>query len=163
MPFVKTACVATKSEYNIAMGHITKKFYSTALLLYFVLCSTPCLFGQSNAQIESELVASIQELQKHSHYGYSYDEDKLFKAQDSFEQKLLKYSKVASTLQFEFSELNKYMFNATSKDGKFRVYSWDLEDGGTMHNFARIYQYESQDGKVYSEAEDLTKEDAQGG
>jgi len=130
-------------------------------VILLLLCSAATVFAQTNAQIEKELIASLQEIEKYSNYGDNYDEQKLSQAQDTFQEKLLKYSKIPATLQFEFNELNKNMYNATSKDGKFRIYSWDLEDGGSMHNFARIYQYQGEDGKVYSEYEDQSKEDAE--
>jgi hypothetical protein len=56
------------------------------------------------------------------------------------------------------------MYNATSDDGRFRIYSWDLEDGGTMHNFARVYQYQGASGKVYSKTDaPVEEEDGAGG
>jgi hypothetical protein len=47
---------------------------------------------------------------------------------------------------------------ATSADGKFRIYSWDLQDGGTMHRFGRVHQYQSADGEVYSKAEEIPEQ-----
>ena len=50
------------------------------------------------------------------------------------------------------------MMNATSEDGNFRVYSWDTETGGTMHDYARVYQFRGADGKVYSRTDDSGEE-----
>jgi len=124
----------------------------------FLLAFAVPAFAQSNAQIEKELVAVIKDLQKYGTYGGGYDEEKLSKAQDAFEEKLLKYTKTASTLQYKFSALDEEMYIATSDDGKFRIYSWDLQDGGTMHDFARVYQYQAADGKVYSKTDELSEE-----
>jgi hypothetical protein len=131
-----------------------KIFIATLLLLISVI---PAL-AQGNAQIERELVAAIKEIQKYSTYAGNYDEDKLSKAQKNFEQKLLKYTKNPATLQYKFSALDELMYIATSEDGRFRIYSWDLQDGGTMHNFARVYQYQGADGKIYSKGYDLDEE-----
>ena len=109
--------------------------------------------AQTNAQIEKELVAAIKDVKKYGTYGGGYDEEKLPKAQDAFQEKLLKYTKNAATLLYKFDALKDEIFVATSDDGRFRIYSWDLEDGGTMHDFGRVYQYRAADGKVLSNAE----------
>lgn len=131
------------------------KIFFTVILL---LASAIPALAQSSAQIERELVAAIKELRKYSTYAGNYDEDKLLRAQKIFEQKLVKHTKNPATLQYKFSALDKLMYIATSEDGRFRIYSWDLEDGGTMHNFARVYQYLGTDGKVYSKGYDSAEE-----
>lgn len=133
---------------------IMKIIAATFFFLIFSLSG----FAQSNAQIERELVAAINDLQKYSTYGGNYDEEKLLTAQAVFKEKLLKYTKIPATLGYKFVELSKLMQVATSDDEKFRIYSWDLEDGGTMHNFARVYQYLGADGKVYSKTDEATEE-----
>jgi hypothetical protein len=128
------------------------------IITIFLLAFAIPAFAQTNAQIEKELVAAITELQKYSTYGGGYDEDKLSKAQDTFEEKLLKYTKTASTLSYKFAALDEEINIATSDDGKFRIYSWDLQDGGTMHDYARVYQYLGADGKVYSKTDSRDEE-----
>jgi hypothetical protein len=108
------------------------------------------VFAQSSQQIENELVNAIKEVQKYSTYGGNYDEDRLSKANDLFEEKLVKYTKNAAVLKYNFPKLGDLIIIATSEDGRFRVYSWDLETGGTMHDYSRVYQYQADDGKVYS-------------
>jgi len=132
-----------------------------AVLILFLLSFSA--FAQSNAQIEKELIASIKEVQKYSNYGGNYDDEKLSKANEVFEAKLLKYTKIAATLKYPFAELNKFMANATSEDGRFRVYSWDTETGGTMHDFSRVYQYLGADSKVYSNTEVNAEQDGGAG
>lgn len=133
------------------------------LIAIFLLASAIPTIAQSNAQIERELVAFIKEFQKYSTYSGNYDGDKLAAAQDTFEAKLLKYTKLPSTLSYKFSQLGEQMYIATSDDGKFRIYSWDLEDGGTMHNFARVYQFIGADGKVYSKTDEASTAEDEGG
>lgn len=123
----------------------------TILGLLFLL-SLP-VAAQTNAAIEKDLVASLKAMQKFSTYGKSYNEAKLTQANNVFETKLVKYTKIATTLDHKFVELAKLMTIATSDDGKFRVYSWDLENGGTMHEYSRVYQFKAADGKVYSKTE----------
>ena len=71
----------------------------------------------------------------------------------------MKYTKNASTLDYKFSGLQESMYIATSEDGNFRIYSWDTEDGGSMHRFSRVYQYRTAGGKVYSKADALPEGD----
>ncbi|MEO6590161.1 MAG: hypothetical protein ABIP06_12745 [Pyrinomonadaceae bacterium] len=126
------------------------------LTIFTVLISfvfTFSVFAQSNAQLEKELVSAIKEVQKYSNYGENSDDEKLSKANDTFEAKLLKYTKAASTLQCKFSELGEILIIATSDDGKFRIYSWDMEDGGTMHDYRSVYQYVGADSKIYSQTD----------
>ena len=116
-------------------------------------------FGQSNAEIEKDLVTSIQEIQKYTNYGSNSDDEKLSKANEVFGEKLLKYTKNPATLKYKFTKLDKLMQNATSADGRFRIYSWDTEQGGTMHDYDRVYQYLGADGKVYSKIDEASEED----
>lgn len=135
-----------------------KTFFQIIFLILSVLLSTFSALAQGDAQIEKELVAALKDLRSYSIYGGSYDEEKLTRAQAAFEEKLVRHTKLASTLKYKFSELDELTSIATSDDGKLRVYSWDQEDGGTMHRFARVYQYQGADGKVYSIAEAAPEE-----
>lgn len=117
-------------------------------------------FAQTPQTIEQTLIKNLKEVQKYSSYGSSYDDEKLSKNNEIFANNLLKYTKIASTLSYGFPALNKLMMNATSEDGKFRIYSWDAETGGTMHDFMRVYQFKGADGKVYSKAEEINEDAA---
>jgi hypothetical protein len=111
------------------------------------------VFGQTPAQIEKELVGHIKNIRKWSSYTNSYDEKMgadLYKENETFKTKLLKHSKKLSTLKYKFAELNKYISISTSDDNKFRIYSWDTETGGTMHNFENVYQFQGKNGKAHS-------------
>lgn len=121
------------------------------------------VFPQTPQTIEQELVAAIKELQTYSTYGSNYDEDKLAKANENFLKKMLEQTKVPSTLSHKFNVLKEHLHIATSEDGKFRLYSWDTEDGGTMHEFTRVYQYQGADGKVYSKTDEETEDEGEGG
>jgi hypothetical protein len=62
---------------------------------------------------------------------------------DLFSSKLQELLSNEKTLTYPFKSLiEEYTCNAnTSKDGLFRIYSWDSHLGGTMHFFNIIYQY----------------------
>lgn len=127
-----------------------KRFVKINFTALFLLVFSVVAFGQSNAQIDQELTRAIKRVQKYSTYGDNYNEDKLGKADDEFKKKLLKYTKRAATLKYKFPKLGELLIIATSSDGKFRTYSWDEESGGTMHDYAVVYQYQGVDSKVYS-------------
>lgn len=110
------------------------------------------LFAQSPQKIEQELVVLRDKMSEFGSYGGNYDGEKLGKIQEELKSKILSYTKNAETLKYPFENLKKKMFVATSPDGKFRSYSWDLEDGGTMHSFDGVYQFQDSSGKVYSKS-----------
>jgi uncharacterized protein YxeA len=122
------------------------------LEIMLMAVAAPFAISQTNAEIEERLIAGVKELESYSTYSDNYDPDKLTRAQDAFEQMLLKYTATASTLSYDFNQLAKYVHVATSEDRRLRIYSWDLQDGGTMHRFGRVYQFEGAGGKVYSNA-----------
>lgn len=119
------------------------------LLIVFAVSA----LAQTSAQIEKELVTAVGAIDKYSTYGGNYDEGKLNKANDALEAKLLKYGKLPATLAYKFPKLKEQMYIATSGDGRLRIYTWDRGDGGTMHDYARVYQYKGSDSKVYSKRE----------
>lgn len=106
-------------------------------------------FAQTPQKMEQDLSQKLDVLMKNSTYSGNYDENLIEKAQTDFKNTLLKYVKNAETLKYSFPKLRERIFIQTSADGKFRVYSWDTEDGGTMHNFDEIYQYRADNGKVF--------------
>lgn len=54
------------------------------------------------------------------------------------------------TLNFPFKKIDCISIN-TSKNGILRVYSWDIQMGGTAHAFNTLFQYKS-NGKVYTDS-----------
>jgi hypothetical protein len=120
-------------------------------------------YAQTPQEIERELVANINEVQKYSDYGSNYDEEKLTNANKIFEEHLLRYTKIPATLNYKFPQLNKLITIATSADGRIRIYSWDTETGGTMHEYSRVYQFRGADGRVYSKTEDNSAMDGGAG
>lgn len=140
-----------------------KNLFKISFIGLFLLTFSFSIFAQTPQTIEQELVKNIKEVQKYSDYGSNYDDEKLSKANEVFEQNLLKYTKNVSTLNYKFAALGKLMQIATSEDGKFRIYSWDTETGGTMHDYSRVYQYQGGDGEVYSKTDDNSEEEGGAG
>jgi hypothetical protein len=136
-----------------------KRFYAiTFVLLVFCISG----FAQTPIKIEQELVKLYAKVNDNSSYKSDTDNDLLAKANDDFKAKVLKYTKIASTLKHNFSELNKEITITTSEDGKFRAYSWDRLDGGTMRFFETVYQFQAKNGKVYSNSVETEEGNAEG-
>ena len=139
------------------MKTIKSFYFITFILLALALPA----FGQTNAEIEQELVVHIKNIQKWSNYGSDSGKEPLAEENELFKKKLLDYTKNASTLNYQFSELKKYLSGlTTSEDGKLRIYSWDTETGGTLHFFDNVFQYQGNDGKVYSKSNIWDEADA---
>lgn len=116
--------------------------------------------AQSPATVEREIVGHLDAITKYGSYGDSYDEAKLTKHNELLKNTLIRNGKRSEILHYAFPKLDGKMFVATSADGKLRVYSWDLETGGTMHDFESVYQYRGKSGKVYTWTETRDDESA---
>jgi hypothetical protein len=119
-------------------------------ILAIVLFVASSAIAQTPTAVERELIGYADNLTKYGTYAGGYDGDKLDKNNAALKNALIKYGKRADILAYAFPRLNDKMYVTTSKDGKFRVYSWDLESGGTMHDFDSIFQYRGKSGKVYT-------------
>lgn len=116
-------------------------------ILLIIILTVPAL-AQTPAAIERELIGHLDAMSKYGSYGGEYDDAKLSAASDAFKTSLLKAAKRKDTLSYPFAKLNEKMFIRTSKDGKIRTYSWDLESGGTMHDYEMVVQYVGKGGSV---------------
>ena len=139
---------------------MTSCFVKTKFVLFIIVLFSVSVFGQTPKTIEKELVGLYGKINENSAYTGNSDSDLLEKANEEFKQKLLKNTKIASTLKYKFTDLEKEVSIATSEDGKFRVYSWDRLDGGTMHFFETVYQFQGADGKVYSKSRESEEGDS---
>ena len=127
---------------------MSKSKNSCLMLLFSIVLLVGVVSAQTPSAIEKELLGYLDTMSKAGTYGGEYNEEKLSAASDLFKQKLMKYGVRADVLKFSFPKLSESMFIATSKDGRLRVYSWDLESGGTMHDYDRVIQFVGSHGKV---------------
>ena len=132
-----------------------KELFKHKFVLLVIVVFSASAFGQTSEAIEKELVGLYGKINENSAYSSNSDGELLEKSNEEFKQKLLNHTKIASTLKHKFSELEKEISITTSEDGKFRVYSWDRLDGGTMHFFETVYQFQGTDGRVHSKSRDL--------
>ena len=106
--------------------------------------------GQKPAAAEREIIGYFDNVTKYGSYAGGYDGDKLDKNNAGMKAALMKYGKRADILSYKFPTLKDRIFLTTSKDGRLRIYSWDMNTGGTMHNYDNVFQYRGKSGKVYS-------------
>ena len=107
---------------------------------------------QTPASIETKLLSRYRNIEKWSSYGENSDQERLDKENELFKNEVLNFARLPKTLSYPFPRLKKAINIATSKDGRLRIYSWDMQTGGTMHDFDMVYQYRGDSGKVYSVA-----------
>ncbi len=109
--------------------------------------------GQTEAAIEKALLPHLNVIAK------SAGQTELLERENRLlKQKLQKYARTAASIRFAFKGIAGKMQIATSKDGKFRIYSWDTNTGGTMKVHDGVYQYRSKRGRVYSKPFENTQE-----
>ena len=127
---------------------------------FLLLLACGAALAQAPAIIEKKLLGYLDNMSKFGNYGGAFDEAKLTKNADEFRAALIAAAKRADSLKYSFPKLKGKMFIATSPDDRLRIYSWDLESGGTMHDFDNVYQYRGSSGKVFTWT---PKRDAEGG
>jgi hypothetical protein len=129
------------------------------LPLFFILFAIAAV-AQTPAQIETELLGQLENIAKFGSYSGNFDEDKVSSGNEQIRQILVKNGARKEVLAYAFPKLKGEMFVATSPDGRLRIYSWDLQTGGTMHDFANVYQYQGKSGKVHTWTEEDGDESA---
>ena len=128
------------------IAHIPK----IIVLAAFVLLLDITLFSQTPSKVESEMLAALDRIEKFGSYLGNYDEEKSTKANDDLRSMLMRHGNRQDILKYSFSRLKKEMDVETSRDGKFRIYSWDMSTGGTMHISDCVFQYRGQSGKTHT-------------
>jgi hypothetical protein len=134
----------------------------TVKLILLVLAISIPAIAQTPRAIEKELITHVIRIGTLAEDRSTESAVKLDAENDALKAKLVKFGKFPSTLKYPFTDLRKHLDIATSKDGKFRIFSWDTRTGGTMHFFENVYQFQGGDGKTYSKAAVLDESDAGG-
>lgn len=130
------------------------------LLPLFLALFAVAAVAQTPAQIEAELLGNLENIAKFGSYSGNFDEDKAASGNEQIRQILVKNGARKDVLAYAFPKLKGEMFVATSPDGRLRIYSWDLQTGGTMHDFANVYQYQGKSGKIRTWTEEDGDESA---
>ena len=113
--------------------------------------------AQTLNKIEGELLGHLDKLEAASNYGGSADYDVLAAENQALQKALVKYGARPDVLRYAFSKLKQKMTITTSRDGKLRAYSWDTNEGGTMHDFVTVFQYLGTSGKTRTATDPYTQ------
>lgn len=119
-------------------------------LIIVPLMTVTSVFSQTPVAIERELEGHLSNIGKYGNYGGTRDEEKVDYENKQLKQKLLQYGKQLAVLQYGFPGLKGKLSISTSRDGKLRIYSWDEETGGTMHDHDSVFQFKGKSGKVHT-------------
>lgn len=114
----------------------------------FWLFSFKTLFAQSSQSIEADLLKSFKLIGYWNRQSANTTvawTDSLEKANNRFGEKLKSYtSKYPITIKMQYRSFPKNSLTVISaEDSLFRIYSWDTELGGTMHDFRNVIQYKT--------------------
>ncbi len=120
---------------------IKLKSISGIVAIILVVCFAT--FAQSETAMERAVLTHLNAISTNA--GKS---NLIEKENAELKQKLLRYARNASSLRYAFKGLDGKMSIVTSKDGKFRIYSWDTNSGGTMKFHDGVYQYKTARGRV---------------
>jgi hypothetical protein len=129
-----------------------RTFRINIILLGLVLWNG-AVAAQSLSRVENELLGHLEKLEKASNYGGSADYEVLGAENEALYRALSKYGARTDVLRYGFPKLKDKMYITTSRDGKLRSYSWDTNEGGTMHDFRTVFQYQGASGKAHTAAD----------
>jgi hypothetical protein len=109
-----------------------------------LLCGN--VFAQTPKNVEADLLKTFKKITYWSDYKGDASvntTDSLYKANGTFGKMLKGFTeKYPFTIHEPFDSLRKERLDiATAADSLFRIYSWDMLSGGTMHFFANVFQY----------------------
>ncbi|MCB2408783.1 hypothetical protein [Hymenobacter lucidus] len=117
-----------------------------SLLCFALVLLAPVLYAKTPQAIEQELVRDARRVT----YWAEYDGDARLSAIDSLaragerlREHLLHYTATEpATLSYAFTALQReHIGISTAADGRLRIYSWDTQEGGTMHYFENVVQF----------------------
>jgi hypothetical protein len=116
--------------------------------VFFLIGCVNFAFAQNIKQIEIKLDNAFERIVYWSTDGKEKDfrGDSLVGANNKFENLLYKMTSTKP----ETLKKNGLVIT-TSQDGKFRIYNWDTRTGGTMHFYRTIFQYQTNNKKVFAE------------
>ena len=123
------------------------------IAISLIFFSASVTISQTPKAIEDELLGHLDKLEKASNYGGTADYDVLGNENKELRAALIKYGSRSDVLTYQFPRLKDKLFLATSRNGKLRTYSWDSEEGGTMHDFCTVYQFHGKSDNVHTFAE----------
>ena len=119
-------------------------------VLAWVVLFASSICAQAPTEVERQILAKLETISSTGTYSGDYREEGNSNANSELSGLLLKQGHQLDVLKYGFPKLKDKMGVATSKDGKLRIFSWDTETGGTMHEHSSVIQYQGASGKVHT-------------
>lgn len=117
------------------------------LFLLIAVLSLPT-WAQNCAQIDEKLTIHYQKMQNAGSYSDHFDDEVLERETKLFTE-TLQFLKVPESWQCDFSKVQEAGVRVEmSEDKQLRIFSWDWQTGGTMHDFGSMWQYRQLKGKT---------------
>ncbi|HWB28508.1 MAG TPA: hypothetical protein VG738_23710 [Chitinophagaceae bacterium] len=141
------------------------------LAMMFLICGSLISYGQNLKESEKRLSDNFSKIHYWAFYKDAeadttkFSHDSVEKYNRIFEKELLQIASTnVKSISYNFQSLRDSGLRiVTSKDGLFRIYTWDTWMGGTMHYFENILQYNTR-GEVRAEQRgDALKDDIASG
>jgi hypothetical protein len=128
--------------------------YRISSLFLAILTIVGGVAAQSPEGLETDILRLLETIGQSGTYSGNYDEESSDRANRQLMERLLSDGRQLAVLRYGFPRLKEEMYVATSSDGKLRIYSWDKQTGGTMRDFASVFQYQGKSGSVFTWADD---------
>lgn len=118
-----------------------KRIFLISALFFF----NQLLYAQSVKEIEDSVAFYLNGIEQYN--GYAEWREGKIDTLDYYNNTLLRYlennlEKQPLTLEAKFSRITKSgMHISTSEDKHFRIYSWNVQSGGTMQGFNSVFQF----------------------
>lgn len=135
------------------------KIRLVSLIIFLIVFNSNRTFSQTSNLVSQEnmLINLYSEIETNQHNDY----DKLIENNKKFQSELANVLKSnPASINYSFKKLKEFghFEIETSRDGNFRIYSWDTWTGGTMHFYRNMYQWKS-NGKVFIEYSKYSEEE----
>lgn len=117
----------------------------TVITFALSIAASQAALADSCKAVDKNLAAHYKSMRNYSNYYGNNDWDLFKKATANFYDVVASYISLPNSISCELSLASATGVNIqTSMDGKFRTLSWDELNGGTMHHFDGLIQFQSE-------------------
>lgn len=117
----------------------------TVITFALSIAASQAAVADSCTAIDTNLEAHYESMRNYSNYYGDNDWDLFKKATADFYDAVASYIALPNSMSCELSLASATGVNIqTSTDGKFRTLSWDELNGGTMHHFDGLIQFQNE-------------------
>lgn len=117
----------------------------TVITFALSIAASQAAVADSCTAIDKNLAAYYKSMAESSSYYGKHDDNNFDKATKDFYDAVADYTVAPDGIACDLDQAKKVGINVnTSADGKFRTLSWDELNGGTMHHFNGLIQFQSE-------------------